>query len=176
MERKSDYEPEWAVPAAVLLTAVIVFLAVMFSKQYLLLQIDNLIRDGISAGREEHFKQSEEALDLAVKKCPDCFLARFNRGILYVATERFDDAVKELDAAIEIKPDDNKSWYVRAQVLSLTGKKDEAIKSLEKSIDLGFNDIPMLNDDEAFVPLHGQPNWNALWKRWYLKRYGKEPE
>jgi tetratricopeptide (TPR) repeat protein len=173
--RKSDYEPEWAVPAAVILAVVVLSLAAILIRSCNR-QESELVKEGVGAGRSGDFRHSEELLDLAVKKCPDCLLPRFNRGVLYFATGRYPEAIAEFDAAVRIDPVDAKSWYARAQALSMGGRKEEAIKSLENAIDLGFDDIPMLNGDEAFVPLHGMEGWPSLWKRWYRKKYGKDPD
>jgi tetratricopeptide (TPR) repeat protein len=152
---------------AVAASAAAVFLSWYFNP---VSRSGRLTREAIEAGKSGNLKGAQALLENAVKLNPSNFLARFNLGMVYGAQDFNEKAFKEFLSADSLVPGDALTSLELARINARLDRKDDALAALERAIDLGFSNIVLLNNDDDFAGLHGNPRFQALYSRWDERR------
>ena len=61
-----------------------------------------------------------------------------------------------------IDPKNTEGYYMEAQLAMRKHDIPAVIKALQKTVDLGFNDFDRINNDQAFMPLFNNPEFQTL--------------
>lgn len=93
--------------------------------------------------------------------------ASFTQLAFYLPTQlfalkRYDDAARSLEAALEIHEDRWPLWYNLGAAHAHRRDKRHAFDALEKAIARGFRNAKMLEEDEDFATLRGDPRFAAI--------------
>jgi tetratricopeptide (TPR) repeat protein len=70
-----------------------------------------------------------------------------------------------LSIAARIRPEDPDVWYELASAQARAGSRREAIESLEESVRRGFTRADLLERDEAFAAIRGDPSFRGIVER-----------
>jgi regulator of sirC expression with transglutaminase-like and TPR domain len=76
--------------------------------------------------------------------------------------KQWDRAIFVLSVATEISPEKPFVWYSRAEAYARKGDRKRALADLHQAVDTGWNDLASLQQDEAFAPLHQDPEYQRL--------------
>ncbi len=125
-----------------------------------------LIDRGLAEAKQNNLHTAGKIFQRASQICPECYLARFNLGNVFLATAYYQEALNEFYAAASIKPKDPLPLYEIARVHSIIGNKETALFYLEQSILNGFSDIKRLNNDPDLLSLHNDERFKRLINIW----------
>ena len=64
-----------------------------------------------------------------------------------------------------VDPTNNEAHYLTADVNAKEGNQKEALSSLNKALANGFNDLPRLQSDSAFIGMQNTPEFLELVKK-----------
>lgn len=82
--------------------------------------------------------------EIAIKKNPDHWKARHNRGVSYGLLHRYADAVRDFSAAIKRQPEYINSWFNRAEIYYELARYDRAISDYSRVLRKTPNDVSAL--------------------------------
>ncbi|MCX7943959.1 MAG: hypothetical protein N2746_05560 [Deltaproteobacteria bacterium] len=125
-----------------------------------------LVDRGLREAKSNNLHLAGKIFQRAAQICPECYLARFNLGNVFLATTYYHEALNEFYAAASIKPKDPLSLYEIARVHAILDHKETALFYLEQSILNGFSDIRRLNSDPDLSGLHSDERFKRLIKIW----------
>jgi|GEM_PF-3187464 len=145
----------------VLLFVILLFLIIFFNPEA---RAKRLVDRGLAEAKKNNFHTAGQIFQRASQICPECYLARFNLGNVFLATTYYNEALNEFYAAASIKPKDPLSLYEIGRIHSIIGNKETALFYLEQSIINGFSDIKRLNNDPDLINLHNEDRFKDLIK------------
>lgn len=103
--------------------------------------------NGALSSKDNKLEISNQALDeiftdysVVLYMNPDFSFAYFNRGNLYVKTERYFDALEEYNKAISIDPDFAEAYYNRGLLKVLLNNIESGAKDLSRAGELGITE------------------------------------
>jgi len=145
---------------------ILVFLALLIVFFNPEARAKRLIERGLDEAKEKNFHTAGSIFQRAARICPECYLARYNLGNVFLATNLYEEALNEFYAAASIKPKDPLPLYEIARIHSILGHKETSLYYLEQAIINGFSDMKRLNNDPDFVKYHGDERFKVLIKIW----------
>ena len=89
-------------------------------------------------------------------------LAYVNLCDIALIRRNLEDAGPTCATAVEWRPNSATTHYNLAVFRMLSGDRTGALDSLKRDVDLGDSDHVYLLEDDAFLPLHGDPRFKAL--------------
>ncbi len=125
-----------------------------------------LIDKGLSEAKNNNLNTAGIIFQKAAQICPECYLARYNLGNVFFATNHFEEALNEFYAAAAIKPKDPLPLYEIARIHAIMDHRETALFYLEQSIINGFSDIKRLNNDPDLNKYHNDDRFKNLIKLW----------
>jgi len=125
-----------------------------------------LIDRGLEEAKDNNLHTAGQIFQTAARICPECYLARYNLGNVFLATNHYEEALNEFYAAASIKPKDPLPLYEIARLHAILGHKETSLYYLELSIKNGFSDIKRLNNDPDFAQYHSEERFKRLIKVW----------
>ena len=123
-----------------------------------------LVNKGLEEAKEHNFNTAGQIFQKAARICPECYLARYNLGNVFLATDHYEEALNEFYAAASIRPKDPLPLYEIARIHAIIGHKETALYYLELSIKNGFSDMKRLNNDPDFIKYHSEERFKKLIK------------
>ncbi|MCX7958622.1 MAG: hypothetical protein N3B13_06205 [Deltaproteobacteria bacterium] len=142
---------------------ILVLLVVLFNPGA---RAKRLIDKGLQEAKNNNLHLAGKIFQRAAQICPECYLARYNLGNVFLATTYYNEALNEFYAAASIKPKDPLPLYEIARVHAILGHKETALFYLEQSVLNGFSDIRRLNNDPDLFSLHGNERFKKLITLW----------
>ncbi|HEX6126663.1 MAG TPA: protein kinase [Pyrinomonadaceae bacterium] len=100
-----------------------------------------------------------------VKKVPEDARARVLLANAYATLGRSEEAKREADLATALRPDDTMILYNIACVFCLMGNAKDAMNSLRKACDAGYSATAWARQDPDLALLHGDPEFEGLFKK-----------
>lgn len=125
-----------------------------------------LITRGIEEAKRNNLNTAGLIFQKAAQICPECYLARYNLGNVFLAVNRYDEALNEFYAAASIRPADPQPLYEIARLHAILNHQETSLFYLEQSIINGFSDIKRLNNDPDFFKFHNEDRFKNLIKLW----------
>ncbi len=130
-----------------------------------------LIGRGLEEAKKNNLHTAGKIFQRAAQICPECYLARFNLGNVFLATTYYHEALNEFYAAASIKPKEPLPLYEIGRVHAILGNKETALFYLEQSVMNGFSDIKRLNNDPDLINLHQEERFKKLIRIWEKVNY-----
>ena len=103
------------------------------------------------------------ALENHLKHVPEDARARILLGSDYAEIGRVDDALKELNLAMTLRANEASILYNAACLYAMLKRLPEALDALKKAYDQGFRDVSHARRDPDLAPLHGTPEFEAMY-------------
>lgn len=110
----------------------------------------------------ERYSEAILPLERAAKLAPKDIRVRLALGWCYKRIGRVDLAIRALEEALALEPNEALLHYNLACYFSLSGRKDEALHRLARAIALDSGYREMAKQEEDFVQLRTDPEFQAL--------------
>lgn len=154
-----------------ILLVILIFLIVFFNPEA---RAKRLIDKGLEEAKKNNLHTAGKIFQRAAQICPECYLARYNLGNVFLATTYYNEALNEFYAAASIRPKDPLPLYEIGRVHAILENKETALFYLEQSILNGFSDIKRLNNDPDLFKLHQDERFKRLINLWEKINANKE--
>jgi tetratricopeptide (TPR) repeat protein len=116
-------------------------------------------KDALGQMRQRHM----EALESHLKTVPEDARARVLLATIYASVGHAEEAVREASLATSLRSNEATVLYNAACVFCLLGRNRDALDALRKAHAAGFTDPDWARRDPDLAPLHGDPEFEALY-------------
>ena len=114
---------------------------------------------------EHDLVRARQRLEAALHVDDENVDAIFNLGLLAIQERKLDEAAGRFRALGKLAPREPYGTYGLAAVAAQRGQTAESLRLLRTAIGLGIEDRAAIGRDEAFAPLAGDPDFQALLRR-----------